>query len=103
MAKVRIVFNDLETLERVKVFEKGVAANVDPDGYGEYQLTLRDGNIYSPNVQAHEPLRTEVEHFLACVKNGDRPLSDGDGGVAVVRVLAAIDRSMKAGGAPVQV
>lgn len=99
----RLVFDDLEALERVKVYEKGIASNVDPDGYGEYQVSLRDGDIYSPNVPAREPLRVEVEHFLDCVTRRARPSSDGWNGVEVVRVLEAIDRSMASGGAPVEV
>ena len=99
----RIVFNDLEPLERVKVFEKGVSTNIDAEGFGEYQLSLRDGSIYSPSVPASEPLREEVRHFLECVLEGTEPASDGWSGASVVSTLEAIDESMRGDGVPVAV
>jgi predicted dehydrogenase len=44
-----------------------------------------------PNV---EPLRVECEHFLACIRSGERPLSDGESGLRVVRVLEALQSSL---------
>jgi predicted dehydrogenase len=106
----RIVFNDLDPLERVRIFEKGVkrVPNVNGDdhierGFGDHQLLLRDGDIISPAIGASEPLRNQCGEFLHCVRRGDRPSSDGARGVAVVRTMEAVDRSLALGGAPVPV
>jgi UDP-2-acetamido-3-amino-2,3-dideoxy-glucuronate N-acetyltransferase len=47
-------------------------------------------------VPNREPLRLECEHFLACLREGGRPLSDGRSGLRVVRVLAALQQQLDA-------
>lgn len=100
----RIVFDDLNSQERVRVFEKGVK-RMDPQegGYGEYQFLMRDGDIVIPNVEASEPLKNECKHFLECITLHCQPLTDGKNGLDVVRVMEAIDRSIELRGAPVEV
>lgn len=44
-----------------------------------------------------EPLKLEVEHFLECVVEGKRPLSDGESAVPVVRVLEEATRQLSEG------
>src|SRR5439155_4273865 len=75
----------------------------DVSNYGEYQLQIRDGDIISPRIEASEPLKNQCTHFLECVAQGIRPLTDGWGGHAVVEVMEAIDRSLERNGAPVEV
>jgi predicted dehydrogenase len=57
----------------------------------------------APVAREQEPLRVECEHFIECVRTGSRPRSDGAQGVAVVRVLEAGERSMRAGGTPIAI
>lgn len=102
-SKERIVFNDLDNLEKVKIFEKGIEVERDITNFGEFQLLLRDGNIISPKVEAYEPLRKECEHFLECVDKGSRPLTDGKNGWEVVRVLEALQESLAQKGAPIEI
>jgi predicted dehydrogenase len=101
----RIVFDDLNSQEQVRVYEKGVASIVthEASSYGEYQLQIRDGDILSPRIQISEPLKNLARHFIDCVLHGTRPLSDGVNGYDVVRVLEAIDRSLARNGEPVAV
>ncbi|MEW5961320.1 MAG: Gfo/Idh/MocA family oxidoreductase [Chloroflexota bacterium] len=100
----RIVFNDLNTLERVRVYEKGVAsAEAEATSYGEYHFLMRDGDIISPKVEVSEPLKNQCKHFLECVVQHRPPLTDAQAGLDVVRVMAAIDRSLENHGAPVAV
>ena len=47
-----------------------------------------------------EPLREECEHFLHCVRTRDRPLTDGQSGLNVLRVLERSQDSLHLGGAP---
>ncbi|HKG23086.1 MAG TPA: Gfo/Idh/MocA family oxidoreductase [Blastocatellia bacterium] len=100
----RIVFDDLKNLERVRIFEKGMGpAEMEADSFGEFRLLVRDGDIISPWIEPSEPLRNLALHFLECVKNESRPLTDAANGLNVVRVLAAIDKSLAGRGAPVSV
>jgi len=99
----RIVFNDLQTMEQVRVFEKGVAPLMqNGEGIGGDQLVVRDGDIISPSIQPREPLKTLAAHFAECVIHGRRPLTDGPAGRDVVRVLEAVDKSMAMRGTPVE-
>jgi predicted dehydrogenase len=99
----RIVFDDLNSLERVRIFEKGVAPELEAGSFGEYRLKMRDGDILSPKVETSEPLKNQSLHFLECMRTGARPLTDAKSGVDVVKVLCAIDQSMLQRGAPVAV
>jgi len=100
----RIVFDDLNNVERVRIYEKGVSpAPMEADSFGEFRLLVRDGDIISPRVEASEPLRNVTAHFVECVASGSRPLTDGYDGLHVVKVMSAIQGSMNLRGAPVTV
>lgn len=100
----RIVFNDLNSLEQVRVFEKGVRLmEQKPVNYGEYRLQIRDGDILSPRLDIAEPLKEQCRHFLKCVSTGEPPLTGGREGKEVLRVLEAIDRSIRTQGTRVEV
>ncbi len=95
------VFNDLEDLEPIRLFEKGidVGGRMAPE-YGEYRLLLRDGDILSPKVHTREPLSQLLDAFLAMVRDDADSPSDGPAGAAVTRILAAAEESIENGGAP---
>ncbi|MEW6359415.1 MAG: Gfo/Idh/MocA family oxidoreductase [Planctomycetota bacterium] len=102
-SNMRIVFNDVDNLERIKIFKKGISAQRDINGFGEFQYLLRDGDIVSPKLDLREPLKTLCEHFLDCMESGKKPLSSGEDGRAIVTTIEAIEQSMKQNGAPVRV
>lgn len=98
----RIMFDDLNALERVKVFEKGVApAPNEASSFGEHHFLMRDGDIHSPKIQVSEPLKNQCNHLIDCIETGTKPLTDGQAGLDVVKVMAAVDRSMQRNGMPV--
>jgi predicted dehydrogenase len=100
----RIAFNDLNPMEQVRIYEKSVAPVAEEAAtYGEYQFRLRDGDIVSPRIEVSEPLKNQCSHFLECVAQRSRPLTGGLEGRDVVRVMEAIDRSLKRRGAPINV
>jgi predicted dehydrogenase len=100
----RIVFDDLNMMERVRIFEKGVRAEPpESASYGEHMIQMRDGDIISPRIEVSEPLKNQALHFLECVEKGTEPITDGQSGMDVVRVMEAIDRSVELNGAPVRI
>jgi predicted dehydrogenase len=102
--EARILFDDLNSFEKVRVFYKGVAPSpLEARSFGEYGLLLRDGDILSPHIPASEPLTQVITHFLECVRDRKMPISDGRSGLAVVKALAAIDESIRNGGAQVKI
>ena len=100
----RILFNDLNGIEQVRVFEKGVSTvEEEPLNYGELRFEIRDGDIISPRIKPTEPLKNQCRHFLECVRSGKRPISSGIEGREVVRVLEAVNRSIEYKGQQVEV
>jgi predicted dehydrogenase len=93
-----IVYDDLEPVEKVKVYDRGVDRQ--PASFGEFQLTYRSGDILSPRVDTTEPLAIECAHFLECIQTGREPDTSPRTGVEVVRVIQAAERSLRSGGAP---
>jgi predicted dehydrogenase len=103
-----LVFNDIYTDEKLRIFDKGASYDAPSEQargaeYGEYRAVLRDGDIVTPKIEAREPLKEQVQHFLDCCANGRTPLSDVVHGRRVVAVLEAASASIAAGGAPVPV
>jgi len=100
----RVVFDDLNNVERVRIYEKGVSpAAKEADSFGEFSLLVRDGDIISPRLETSEPLRNMCAHFLDRIKTGQPPLTDGRNGLDVVRAMSAMDKSLAQNGAPVKV
>ncbi|MGA2786470.1 MAG: hypothetical protein ABSF60_02980, partial [Verrucomicrobiota bacterium] len=52
-------------------------------------------------IKQEEPLKTECQHFLDCINQGTAPLTDGRQGLELVRILEASSKSLKSGGASV--
>jgi predicted dehydrogenase len=100
----RVVFNDLNDVERVRYFERGVAAGDGiADTYGEFKLLVRDGDIVSPKIEPSEPLKNQCVEFVDAINTGRVPLASGPFGCGVVRALTAIEASMRAQGAAIEV
>jgi predicted dehydrogenase len=101
-SKKMAVFDDMEASEKIRIYDRRVekAGQIVP--YSE-ALTVRTGDILIPNVALQEPLRLECQHFVECVRERKQPLTDGEDGLRVVRVLAAAQRSLEQGGAPVPI
>jgi predicted dehydrogenase len=92
------VFDDTSKDEKLKLYDKGVQ-KPEHETYYEYG-SLRFGGTVSPDLSDVEPLKLECEHFVECLLERKRPISDGHSGLRVVRVLDALQRSMNAGGQP---
>ncbi|HLG21154.1 MAG TPA: Gfo/Idh/MocA family oxidoreductase [Bdellovibrionota bacterium] len=56
-----------------------------------------------PFDEETEPLRAECEHFLECVRTRQKPRTDGEEGLRVLKVLQSCQRSLQMNGQPVQV
>ena len=96
------VFDDLESSEKLRIYNKGARLSQDYDTYAEY-VGLRFGDITIPHVKTGEPLRIECLHFVDCVENRKQPRSDGQDGLRVIQVLDAAQRSLKNNGVPVPI
>ncbi|HTY09061.1 MAG TPA: Gfo/Idh/MocA family oxidoreductase [Candidatus Edwardsbacteria bacterium] len=94
--KKMAAFDDMEATEKIKVYNKGVNQEIRYGSYDEV-LTLREGDINIPYFKMTEPLKVEAAHFVECVRENKKPLSDGQNGLDVVRILEAVTQSLKSG------
>jgi predicted dehydrogenase len=101
--KKMLVYDDLETIEKIKIYDKRVEIPPHYDTFAEFQYAYHYGDIHSPYIKMVEPLKVESQHFLDCIKNGTKPLSSGNDGLQVVQVLEASSKSLKQGGAEVRI
>ena len=103
-SKARAVFNDLDGLEPVRIFEKGIGVETqDEVNYGDFKFLLRDGDIISPKIQLQEPLRMIVDSFISVVREGAKNITDGVYACNVSRTIIAALRSIENGGSSEEV
>jgi predicted dehydrogenase len=93
-----IVYDDLEPTERVKVYDRGITISDDVDAKRGVMVGYRTGDIWSPHIPQVEPLTEMVRHFAECVRENKQPLTGGEAGLRVVKILEAAQRSIKAQG-----
>lgn len=89
-----IVYDDLEPSEKVKVYDCGLILTDDPKQIYQMLVDYRTGDIWSPRIEASEALQNEARHFVDCIENGAEPLTGGESGLEVVRILEAASHSM---------
>jgi predicted dehydrogenase len=89
-----IVFDDLETSEKIKVYDRGISLDPSPENVYQMKIGYRAGDMWAPQVGITEALSLEAEHFVDCIERGGTPRSDGHSGLRIVRLLEAATKSM---------
>lgn len=108
------VYDDTSPDERIRLYDKGVTRRLLEDRpgdatlgsyrtFGEFQLLLRAGDILIPRIDFVEPLKLELEDFLAATRGERVPISNAETGLEVVRALEAAQRSLDGAGSPVEI
>jgi predicted dehydrogenase len=95
-----VVFDDMETREKLRIYDKGVTRPPDYASWGE-SLAIREGDIFIPKIPNVEPLGAELAHFVRVARGAEAPRVSAADGVRVIRVLEAATRSLAGGGTPV--
>jgi predicted dehydrogenase len=94
-----VVYEDTSA-EQVRVFDRGVEV-LEPQSFGEHQLSYRSGDVLSPRLDADEPLRMELQDFVNAIRRGGQPVSHRGLGLAVVQLVEAAESSLEFNGSPV--
>ena len=95
-----LVYDDVATMEKIRVYDKGVDVMQHYDNFGEFHLAYRHGDINIPKLDQVEPLKIEAAHFVNCIRGEETPLSSGQLGQQVVEVLEKACLSIKLDGKP---
>ena len=91
--KKMLVWNDLEADEKIKVYDKGVDIK-SREGVYQMLVNYRSGDMWSPQVEQGEALKTELDGFIDCITTGKKPINDGHAGWRVVKMLEAANQSV---------
>jgi len=97
-----ILYDDVEPSEKVKVYNKGITFTNGPESKYELLVSYRAGDMWAPQLDMTEALRLEAIHFIECIEQDKAPLTDGEAGLRVVRILEAASQSLAQGGRPVE-
>ena len=100
-SKRMIVYDDVAQIEKIKIYDVRVERPPHYDTFGEFHYAYHYGDMYVPYIKQEEPLKSECQHFLDCIREGISPLTDGRQGLELVKILEASSASLKLGGAPV--
>jgi predicted dehydrogenase len=102
-SKKMAVFDDVNPLEKIRIYDSGVEPAPTPTDFGEFLYSYRYGEIRSPRIKEVEPLRVEARSFIDAIVSGTRPKTDGWNGLRVVEVIEAADKSLRMGGGHVPI
>lgn len=92
--KSMIVYDDNEAIEKVKIYDKGIDVTTQ-EGVYDTLVQYRTGDMLSPKLDQDEALAVGTRHFIDCILNDKTPLTDGQAGLNVVRILEASAVSIK--------
>ena len=98
-----ILYDDLEPSEKVKVYDKGITVSQSPEAVYEMLVSYRSGDMWAPRLDGTEALHAEVVHFIDCVNNNKKPLTDGADGLRLVKIVEAAEKSLRARGQLVEI
>jgi predicted dehydrogenase len=98
-----IVYDDIKTLEKIKIFDKRVVVPPHYNTFAEFHFSYHYGDAHIPYLEQIEPLKVQSQHFLDCIRNGRTPETSGLDGLRVVQILEAASRSLKNRGALVEI
>jgi predicted dehydrogenase len=93
-SKKMILYDDMETSEKVKVYDRGVEVGGSEDIH-DARVSYRLGDMWAPKLDTSEALRLVAGEFADCIATGRTPVTDGSNGLTVVRILEASEMSIK--------
>jgi predicted dehydrogenase len=97
-----LTFDDMNLNEPLRIYDKQLSdvrtRRTYVDSFASFRASVRQGDITVPKVTVGEPLAAQCAHFLECIVSGRQPFTGALEGIAVVRALEAMQRSIRAHG-----
>ena len=91
-SKKMVVYDDLAE-DKIAIYDKGIdrmaflGENMDFDDPRTFSFNHRSGEVVIPKIKWVEPLKTEIAHFVDCIQNGTKCLTDATHAGKVVKIL----------------
>lgn len=102
-SKKMVVFDDVSPQAKIREYDSSITTSAaPPESFADWQVDIRHGDVSIPRLPWAEPLRTEVEHFLACIRGTEICRAPGAQGTEVTRAIVAAQRSLREGGVAVR-
>lgn len=93
--KKMLVYDDMESSEKIKIFDKSVSVSRDPKAIHQLRVGYRIGSMIAPHIILEEGLLGMAKAFVKAIKTGHPPISDGTTGYEVVRCIEAATVSLR--------
>ncbi len=97
-----ILYDDIEPTEKIKIYDKGITFDNDPKNIYEMRVGYRSGDMWCPKLDGSEALGLMAKHFLHCIQTGEKPITNADSGLRIVRILEAATESMSQRGSLIE-
>jgi predicted dehydrogenase len=94
-SKRMIIYDDISSHEKIKIYDARVEVPPHYDTFAEFQYSYHSGDMYIPYLKQEEPLKLECQHFVDCIRDGVKPITSGEDGRDVVRILEQASVSLK--------
>jgi predicted dehydrogenase len=94
-SKKMAVFDDINPLEKLRIYNKGISEDKSFSSWGDSIVGYRHGDIVSPVTSTGEPLRNELTHFIDCILNNRKSITDGSHGAKVVKIIEEAVEKLK--------
>jgi len=104
-SKNMLKFDDMNKSAPITIYNKSVtfASTGQANTQNISGIMTMDGDTIMPYVKQDEPLSLEVRHFVESIETGKKPIASGEEGAKVVRILEAIEESIRSDGKRVSV
>jgi len=102
-SKRMIAVDELNNIEKIKVFDKGIEIENKTQSVHDLLVSYRTGDVWSPLVDNREALAVELEHFAQVILNNVDPITGPDHILEAISILEALDMSMCQDGKRIQV
>lgn len=94
--KKMVLYDDVEPTEKIKIYDKGI--DINKNKVTPFTPFYRSGDIIMPKLDQTEPLKKMAEHFIDCIRNNKKPITDGEFGLKIIEMFEAIQKSIREGG-----
>ena len=82
-----LIYDDLKPDQKIHIFGPPLDNRVGKDANSPVAFTYSPGEVFIPQIPSGEPLLNEASSMIESVRSGIPPLSDGELGLKVVRII----------------
>jgi predicted dehydrogenase len=101
--KSMVVYDDLSASEKIRIYDKGVEFVRDPVREHAMKVEYRIGDMRAPVIDTREALVNLADHANECFAANKPPVTSGEVGMRIVKLLELADKSAQQSGAVLQV